>query len=178
MALDYGTFAGNQFGTQVEPLDYTNPQTPTIKTFHGITLVANGKVLGRIQNWNNAGAYTRQGAHVREINNRTFGRFVDYIPGVAEGYTIAASMAEVWGGELEIQTGGTRRYIDLISQTAPFEAQEFWFRGAGSPYEVWTYLGCWLTDANYNDFTVEGDLRILRNFQFAYVSRVRTGGTV
>lgn len=177
MSLDYTAFAGNNFGTQVEPLDYSHAQAPTVKSFHGITLVANGKVLGRIQSWNTQGAYTRGGTHVREINDRTFGRFVDYVPGVADGYTISASVAEVWGNELEIQTGGARRYIDLVSQVAPFTAQEYWFRGPGSPYEVWTYLGCWLRNANYNEYSPEGeDLRIIRQLEFAYVSRSQTAG--
>jgi len=173
---NYAPYAGNQFATQVEPLQYGHPQAPTVKSFHAITLVANGAVLGRIQDWNNSGAYTRGGNPVRELSNKTFGRFVDYVPGVAEGYTIAATIAEVWNKELEFQTGGQRRYIDLVSQVTPFEAQEFWFRGP-SAYEVWTYRGCWLTDANYNQFTTEGDVRVMRNFQFAYVSRQQTAGT-
>jgi hypothetical protein len=179
MTLNYGAFAGNNFGTQVPKLDLNHPQAPTVKSFHGITLVANGQVLGRIQNWNTNGAYTRGGTHVRELNDRTFGRFVDYVPGVADGYTITATMAEVWGSELEIQTGGGQRYIDLISQVAPFTAQEYWFRGNLGNYEVWTYLGCWLRDANYNEYTNEGeDLRVIRNLTFAYVSRSRSAGTV
>ena len=172
---DYTKFAGNPYNQTVEPIDQTDKYAPTSKTYHGITLVVNGNVLGRVQSWNTNGAYTREGNHVYELNNRTFGRPVDFVPGIATGYSITAQVAELWGSELEIQTGSTSRYIDLISQTKPFQAQEFWFRGSEA-YEVWTYLGCWMTDANENDFTNQGDARVLRNFTFSYVSRVHTAG--
>ena len=176
MALDY-KFAGNDFGQQVEPLDYSHSTPISSKTYHAIALVMNGNVLGRIQSWNNSGAYSRQGDHVFELNNRTFGRPVDYVPGIAQGYTISASVAELWGSEIEIQTGATERYVDLISQTRPFESQEFWFKGS-EPYEVWTYLGCWMQDRNENDYSSTGDGRVISNFQFAYVARQHTAGTV
>lgn len=174
--LDYTSFAGNPFSQQVEPLDHTVPDASTSKTYHGIALVVNGKVLGRIQSWNNTGAYTREFEHVRELNNLTFGRPVDIVPGIGTGYTISASVAELWGSEIEIQTGASERYIDLISQVRPFTAQEFWFRGS-DPYEVITYLGCWMTDRNESEYTPEGTPRVMANFQFAYVSRQRTAGT-
>ena len=172
---DYTKFAANAYGQVTEPLDYTDKHAPTSKTYHGITLVVNGNVLGRVQTWNNNGAYTREAAHVYELNNRTFGRPVDIVPGVASGYSITAQLAELWGSELEIQTGSATRYIDLISQTKPFQAQEFWFRGTEA-YEVWSYLGCWMTDANENEYSAQQDARVLRNFTFSYVSRVHTSG--
>lgn len=176
--IDYQAFAGNQFNQQVEPLDQTAPGFPAAKTYHGIAMVVNGKVLGRIQSWQNDNAYTRGGNHIFELNNRTFGRPVDYVPGIAEGYTVTASVAELWGSEIEIQTGANERYIDLVSQVRAFTTQEFWLRGA-EPYEVWTYLGCWLTNANdASNYTADGgDARVIRNFNFSYVARVRSGGT-
>jgi len=173
---DYTKFAGNPFNQQVEPIDHSVKYAPTTKTYHGIALVVNGNVLGRVQSWDNTGAYSRNGVHVFELNNRTFGRPVDYVPGIITGYSISAQVAELWGAEIELQTGSSSRYIDLISQVRPFEAQEFWFRGA-EPYEVWTYLGCWLTDRNETGYTSDGDTRVLSNFHFAYVSRSHTGGT-
>ena len=173
---NYNKFAGNPFNQVVEPIDYSVQYAPTSKTYHGITLVVNGNVLGRVQSWDNSAAYKRAGTHVFELNNRTFGRPIDYVPGIAEGYTINAEMAEMWNAELEIQTGSTTRYIDLISQVRPFEAQEFWFRGS-NPYEVWTYLGCWMQDAGETAYQKDGDTRVIRNFQFAYVSRSHTAGT-
>lgn len=173
---DYTQNAGNPFNQQIEPLDQEARYAPTSKSYHGIALVVNNAVLGRVQSWNNSGAYTRAGEHVRELNNRTFGRPVDYVPGIAEGYSIDASVAELWGNEIEIQTGATSRYIDLVSQVRPFEAQEFWFRGS-EPYEVWTYLGCWLTDRNETEYSADGNARVMSNFNFAYVSRSHTAGT-
>lgn len=176
-SLDYTKFAGNNFNQQVEPLDYNVPHPISVKTFHGITLVVNGNVLGRIQSWSNSGAYTREGEHVYELNNRTYGRPVDFVPGRATGYSINGKVAELWGSEIEFQTGSTARYIDLVSQVRAFEAQEFWFRGA-EPYEVWSYLGCWLTDRNEDDYIAEGNTRVLANFNFSYVSRQHTAGSV
>lgn len=170
---DYISFAGNAFNQVTEAIDYTDPHAPSVKTYHGIALAVNNKVLGRVQSWSNSGAYTREGEHVRELNNQTFGRPVDYVPGIATGYTISASVAELWGKEIEIQTGSSNRYIDLISQTRPFQAQEFWHKGV-EIYEVWTYLGCWLQDRNESEYSVTGDLRVVANFNFAYVSRVHT----
>ena len=175
MGLDYTKFAGNKFNQQVAPLDYTVPRPISSKTYHGITLVTNGNVLGRIQSWDNSGAYTREAVHVYELNNRTYGRPVDVVPGRGTGYTIAGKIAELWGSEIEFQTGSTSRYIDLVSQVRPFESQEFWFRGA-DPYEVWTYLGCWLTDRNEEGYTAEGNARVMANFNFIYVSRQHTAG--
>jgi hypothetical protein len=173
--LDY-EYAGNPYGQIVQPLDYTDPYAMTTKTWHGISLVVNGKVLGRVQSWNNSGAYSRPVEHVFELNNRTFGRPVDAIPGKLDGYTIAASMAEMWGAEVEIQTGSPTRYIDLIDQTRPFQSQEFWFRGADI-YEVISYLGCWMSDRNYQtEFSVDGNLRVVTNFNFSYVARILTVG--
>lgn len=173
---DYTKFAGNAFSQTTEPLDYSDKYAPTAKTYHGIALVVNGNVLGRVQSWSNSGAYNREGNHIHELNNRTFGRPVDYVPGIATGYTISAQVAELWGAEIEIQTGSTNRYIDLISQTRPFQAQEWWFRGV-APYEVWTYLGCWLQDRNESEYSSTGDTRVLSNFNFAYVARQHTAGS-
>lgn len=171
--LNYTPFASNPHGQITEPLDYTDVYAPTAKTYHGITLVVNGNVLGRIQNWVASGAYTRMATHVFELNNRQYGRPVDLVPGKGDGYTVTASVAELWGAELEIQTGASSRYIDLVSQVVPFVAQEFWFRGADI-YETWTYTGCWMTDANEQEHSVDGDSRVMRNFQFSYVGRFQT----
>jgi hypothetical protein len=132
---DYTPFAGNNFGQLVEPLDYSGDHPISSKTYHGIALVVNGNVLGRIQNWQLTGAYQRSGDFVHELNNRTFGRPVDYVPGIIASTVINATVAEMWGKEIEIQTGSNTRYIDLVSQVRPFEAQEFWMKGS-EPYEV------------------------------------------
>ena len=171
MALNRG-FAGNAFGQVTEALDYTSPYAPTAKTYHGIALVLNGNVIGRIQQWQRE-IYKRATKLVRELNNLTFGRPVDNVPGINNGYTISAQVAEMWNKEIEIQSGYTTRWTDLISQTAPIEAQEFWFRGAG-PYEVWTYLGCWITDRDETQMSAEGDTIVMANLNMSFVSRFLT----
>jgi hypothetical protein len=175
---DYSKFAANPFAVQVKPLDYTKPDVPTSKIYHGITIEANGAVLGRIQSWNTSGAYTRKGEHVFELNNRTWGRPVDYVPGAADGYTIAAQVAEMWSKEIEIQLGlaspGTAM-VDLIDQTFPFTAREFWFRGP-TIYRVWTYRGCWLTSRNEEAYTSNGTGRVMAEMNFSYVARQLTSG--
>ncbi len=176
--LDYSQFAANPFGVLVRPLDLDDPDAPTSKTYHGITIEANGAVLGRIQSWNVAGAYTREGEHVYELNNRTWGRPVDYVPGRATGYNITATVAELWERELEVQLGlaaPRTQFVDLIDQTAPFTCREFWFRGA-TIYRVWTYRGCWFTNRNEENMTSDGNARVIAAFEFNYVSRQLVSG--
>ncbi|MFA5135488.1 MAG: hypothetical protein WC505_06920 [Patescibacteria group bacterium] len=171
MALDYAKYASNSVGVVTEPLNYTHPQAPTEKTYHGIAISINGAVVGRVQSWNNKGGKTREASHVYELNNRTFGRPVDVVPGVAKGYTIAASALELWGKEIEFILGSSTRYIDLVSQTAPFTAEEFWHRGS-NPYETWTYLGCWMTDMDQSEFKSDGDAKVTTNVNFTYTARM------
>lgn len=170
--LDY-TFAANPFGVQSPPLDYTHQHANTTKTYHGIAMAFNGRVVGRLQSWSTAGAKKRNAKPVFELNNKTFGRPVDTIPGIAQGYTIAASAMEMWGKEIEFVAGSTTRFVDLISQTAPFTADEFWHKGS-SLYETWSYLGCWLTDMDADAWTSEGDAMYKSNVNFAYTARVYT----
>jgi len=175
-SLDYSKFAQNPFGVLVSPIDYTKPDVPTSKVYHGITIEVGGSVVGRIQSWNVAGAYTRGGEHVWELNNRTWGRPVDYVPGRAEGYNITARVAEMWQKEIEVQLGLTplgTQFVDLVDQTFPFTCREFWFRGP-SIYRVWLYRACWLTNRNEEDFTADGTGRVIASFEFNYVSRQLT----
>jgi len=177
---DYGVFAGNKFGVQSTPIDFDAVDAPTSKTYHGITLAVNGKVIGRVQGWNTTGAYARKGEHIYELSARTWGKPVDYVPGHWEGLTIVATVAEMWYKEIEAQLGivdAGFRISDLIEQGAPFTAHEFWFRGRdASPYNIWVYRGCWLTDRNESDYTSTGNARVVANFNFSYVSRQLVAG--
>ncbi len=186
MALNYQVFAGNPHGVQTTPLRHDVPDAPTTKTYHGITIEVEGAVVGRIQSWHPNGAYTRAGELVYELNNLSWGLPVDYVPGKAEGFTVTATVAELWTSEIEVQLGlAFTQFEDLIEQNRPFTTREWWFRGV-SAYRIWTYLGCWLTDANEEAFTAEGNARVIRNFGFTYVSRQRSasgadntgGGTI
>lgn len=179
MPLNYTPFASNPYGSFADPIKFSNQFAPTSKTYHGITIEVGGNVLGRVQSWNVAGAYNRQGNHVYEMANLRWGKPVDYVPGIAEGFNIDATVAELWEKEIEIQLGlGLAQFDDLIQQTFPFTAKEFWFRGNLGQYRVWTYQGCWLTNANEEGFTADGNARVMRNFSFNYVSRQLTSSAV
>ena len=176
---DYQPFAGNRYGVLADQINWESQDSPTSKTYHGITISVNGAVLGRVQSWDTSGAYARGGEHVYELNNRTWGNPVDYVPGRWEGLTIAASVAELWDHEIEAQFGITNpgaQIADLIEQTRAFTAHEFWFRGAAT-YRIWTYRGCWLTDRNETAFTQDGNARVMANFNFSYVSRQLSAST-
>jgi len=177
MALNYALFANNPYGVLTTPLVYDSPDgAPTTKTYHGITIEVDGAVVGRIQTWHPSGAYSREGELVYELNNLSWGLPVDYVPGRATGFTVTATVAEIWNAEIEVQLGlGDEQFAHLVEQNHPFTCREWWFRGV-SEYRIWTYLGCWLTDANEENFTAEGNARVMRNFSFTYVSRQRTSG--
>ena len=174
--MNYSTFAANPYGALSKPLDYNNVYAPTAKTYHGITIEVGGNVVGRIQSWNPTGL-TREGDWIYELNNMTWGKPVDYVPGRATGFSVTARVAELWFKEIEVQLGLTAegtQFNDLIDQNFPFTAREFWFRGAET-YRVWTYVGCWLTDRNEESYDAGGDAKVMANFTFNYVSRRMTG---
>ena len=139
-------FGANLYGVIAPPIEYDDAKHPgpSTKTYHGITLTVNGQVLGRVQSWNTTGAYTREGNHVYELNNETWGLPVDYVPSRATGFNIAATVAELWSSEIEVQLGivdpGDQIW-HLIMQTKPFTADEWWFRGSDM-YRIWRYKGC------------------------------------
>lgn len=171
-ALNYEPFASNPFAQQSEPLDYSHEHAPTSKTYHGITIAVGGAVIGRIQSWDTSGAWARNGEHVYELSSLTWGKPVDYVPGRWEGLTIAATVAEMWDKEIDIQLGlkDQGQLNDLIEQSRPFTTHEFWYRGVAE-YRIWVYRGCWLTDRNETAYEAEGNARVMASFNFNYVSR-------
>lgn len=148
-------WATNAFGVQVKPIDYSNPQSPTTKIWHATSIVANGFIIGRISNWQ-VNAYTRQVNHVREVSHATWGRPVDIVPGISEGYEITFDRAEVWSQEMELALGFGSVFDDLADQDRPFEIFEYLFRGQAL-YSVWQYQGCWLQSRNESARTADGD---------------------
>jgi len=169
----YEPFAGNPYGQTSSKLDYEHDHAPTSKTYHGIAISVEGNVIGRIQSWDTTGAWARGGEHVYELSDLTWGKPVDYVPGRWEGLTIAATVAEMWNKEIDVQLGlGNRstQLNDLIEQTKPFTAHEFWYRGVAE-YRIWVYRGCWLTDRNETAYEAEGNARVIANFNFNYVAR-------
>ena len=164
----------------VSPLDYTSKYgNLTTKVYHGVSITA-GKgddvIVGRIQSWQ-PDSYTRDGIHLYELANLSFGRPVEYIPGKATGFTIAVTRAEVWTSEMELAFGFTKVFDDLIDQTRPFTIKEFWFQGnSGKNSQVWEYRGCWFTAKNFDAITSDGDGITKISATLAYVSRTKTVG--
>lgn len=164
-------FAANPHGVRVRPLDFDAAGAPTIKTYHGISIVVNGRICGRIKSWNPQ-MFSRNGAHVYELNHLTFGRPVDYVPSVNTNYNLSVSRVEVWNQEFEIALGYPAVWADLIDQNRPFSIQEYLFRGS-AVYRVWLYSGCWFTSRNEQAFSSEGDAQVVVDGQIAFVSRTR-----
>jgi len=166
-------YATNAFGIQTPALDYTVPDAPTTKVYHGASIVVNGNIVGRITSWNPSGAYNREANHVYEVSHVTWGRPVDIVPGRSTGYTIAVGRTEVWFQELEIALGYPAVWDDLSDQDRPFTIFEYLFRGS-TLYRVWRYAGCWFQDRNEAEYSAEGDGRVTLTATILYVQRTRT----
>lgn len=168
---DLSPFGTNTFGVKVQPLDYSHPNSPTTKTYHGMTIAVNGKMVGRITSWQ-ATAYSREGNHVYELSHQTWGRPVDYVPGRSTGYSLSVGRTEVWSQELERALGFPAVWEDLADQDRPFTAHEFWFKGSAL-YRQWQYSGCWFTERNEDAFAADGDAMVKLTGTINYVSRAR-----
>ena len=164
-------FATNPHGVRVQPLDLSAPGAPTIKTYHGLSIVVEGRIVGRIKNWNPQ-MYSRNGTHVYEVNHLTWGRAVDYVPAVNTGYSISVERVEVWNQEFERALGYPAVWSDLIDQNRPFSVQEYLFRGS-TIYRVWLYSGCWFKSRNESAATDQGEAIYSATGEIAFVSRIR-----
>ena len=171
----------NHFGVKnVQPLDYSASNTAgtlTTKVYHGVSITAGNQsnIIGRIQSWQ-PDSYTREGVHLYELADISFGRPVEFIPGKATGFTIAVTRAEVWSSEMEKAFGFTTLFNDLIDQNRPFSVKEFWIKGNSGYSQVWDYKGCWFTGKNIDAITSDGDGVTKISATLAYVSRVKTVG--
>jgi hypothetical protein len=159
----------NQFNVRVPPLDFSKREAPASQTYHGITITVNGNIVGRIQNWS-VNVFQRTITHVRELNHNTFGRPIDIVPSINDGYTITANRVEVWGEELEKAVGYALAYDDLINQTYPFAAKEMWFKGT-QIYRIVDYHGCWFNNTDLESWDVTGDAIIKRAVGITFCSR-------
>ena len=165
-------YATNPHGVRVKPLDLEAEGSPTVKTYHGLSIIVDGRIVGRINSWAPK-VFNRNGTHVYELNHHTFGRPVDFVPSVSTGYTISVNRTEIWDQEFEIALGYPAQWSDLIDQNRPFSVQEYLYKGA-SIYRVWSYVGCWFTSRNEDNITNKGEAQYVVNGEIAFVSRRRT----
>lgn len=172
--MPIGTPPGNPTPfVDVKPIDHSHPNAPTIKTYHGITIVVEGRIVGRIQGWEPK-MFSRGGAHVWELNHLSFGRPVDYVPGKGDGYSISANRAEMWDDEFELAVGFPAVWSDLLDQDRPFTINEYLLKG-NAIYRSWTYHGCWFGTRTEERFEAESDSpKVMVNAEIFFVSRIRT----
>jgi hypothetical protein len=166
-------FSQNNFGVLGTKLDYSRADSPDTKTYHGIAIVMENSLIGRIQTWEPK-MYSRKGEHIYELNSFTFGRPVDYVPGINEGYTVNCTKIEIWNQELEkaLGYGDTAIWADLMDQTRPFTVTEYLYQGTNIN-RTWTYRGCWFTDRNTEGFKAQDTPTVKMNATLAFVSRSR-----
>jgi len=155
----------------VTPLDYSTPDLAlTTKVYHGVSIVVgSGDIVGRIQSWQ-PDAYTREGVHLYELADKSWGRPVEYVPGKATGFTISVTRAEVWDAEMEKAVGFAKLFNDLIDQNRPFKIKEFWIKGNTGTTQIWEYSGCWFQNKNIDAITSDGDGISRVTATLAYVS--------
>lgn len=170
----------NNFAVKdVTPFEYKGDDALTTKVYHGVSICGgSGKnpntIIGRIQSWQ-PDAYTREGVHLYELADRSWGRPIEYVPGKATGFSISVTRAEVWNAEMEKAFGFSKSFNDLIDQTRPFTIREFWLRGQ-SMYSIWTYRGCWFTSKNYDALAADGDGVTKISGTIAYTSHFLSSG--
>ncbi len=165
---------------QLDYEDAPDGTVPATKTYHGIAIHAGPglDVVGKINSWQ-PNTFTRSGVWIKELNVRSFGRPVDYVPGVVDAYTITASRAEVWGEEFEkavglVGRGSGNEWIDLIDQHRAFTCTETWYRGKTGQYSKFKYLGCWFQDLNFESaFSIDGDVVVRRSATINFVRKWR-----
>lgn len=165
----------NPHGVTVDPIDWDADNAPYAKTYHGLTIVCNGQLIGRITSWNPS-EQTRENLHVYELSYYTFGRPVDIVPGRCTGYTITGTSAEMWDKEIERRFEGDtsiQQYSDLMDQKRGFTIYEHWFKGV-TAYKTWVYYGCWFNSKGDEGYQAEGEARVVTNFNLTYVSRRAT----
>lgn len=148
-------YGSNVNNTSVPSMDYSKKGMPDTKTYHGLTIVVDGNIIGRIQTWNPT-ARTRTITHKWELSRVTFGRPVDLVPGKADGYSVSMSRTEVWGQELEIVFGYGTVFSDLMDMTYPFSVQEQWWKGENL-YRIWLYPSCWFSSITEEGPSADGD---------------------
>lgn len=160
----------NAFGIQNKDINFDHENGITTKVYHGATIrLTNNDIVGRIQSWQPV-QYSRAGSSVREVSKNTWGRPIDWVPGIVEDHTLTVVRTEVWREELELALGFGALFEDLADQTEPFTIDEVLQRGSVIERK-WRYFGCWFTERNENEYAADGDGKVVVNATVAYVWR-------
>lgn len=145
----------------------------TAKTYHGLNILVDSTVIGRIQSWNPS-AHQRTVTHKWELSKANFGRPIDLVPSKSDGYSISMSRLDVWESELERVLGYGAVWSDLIDQNYPITLTEVLYRGADSIYTSWDYPSCWFSNYQVSEYGAEGDGYVTVNADVAHLPRVKT----
>ena len=163
----YGTAS-----TQVPSPDYSKDGMYSSKTYHGLNIIVNGNIIGRIQSWA-PGARTKTLTHKWELSANAFGRPVDLIPSKADGYTISISRIEVWEQELERVCGYGAVWLDLMDQNYPFVFSEQLIKNT-ELYRSWDYPSCWFSSYTEQGPTTDGDGAYVVDGEVMHMPRIKT----
>ena len=168
---------------RVKKLEYnvlTSQSPMDSKTYHGISIFRSGPdgrarrsaPIGRISSWAPT-ARTRTITPVRELSAETFGKVIEQVPGIAEGWTVSCTRVEVWGDETERALGFDDVFADLTDQNHPFQVKEELRRG-NAVYMTWTYEGCWFSSLGEEGYDAAGDAVVKVSSELTYTYRTFT----
>ena len=153
------------------PKNQSNPPDTLVRTGHSLTIIANGKAIGLINNWNPQ--QSRQITPIYEINSETSGLILENVPGNLQNLTIAVSRYDIWPDRME-NVFGTTNLVVLANQKSPFTVQERWISPTGG-LEVWLYEGCWFT--NVGRAHRSDDTRLVNvnaTIQYVHISKLNS----
>lgn len=160
----------NQYGVKVQPLDLSDQYAPNTKTYHGIQILFNGRVVGRITNWD-VTPYTRDATLIYELDRDTAGMPVDIVPGKTTGRTITATRVELWKKEVETVIVPGQHWADLSQQIRAFWILENMYAGSDL-YQTYVYVGCWFTDRKEDPWAADGDFVVRAQLAITFVNRI------
>ena len=168
--------ATNNYRVQSPTLNWDAPDAGDTMTVHGFALCAgNDAIIGRLSSFTPP-QLERPGTLTRELNRNTYGRAVDLTPGIdGDGsYTLGYTRTEVWRKSVAREFGDNVDFYDFLSgQVAPLRVKEQYSRG-NVVYLEWTYLGIWHTQLSPQEFSADGDPRVIYTGQLMFVNRVLT----
>jgi len=146
----------------------TIPTTLT-RTDHAISIRANSKTIGQIQDWTPQQSLTV--TPVYQLDSDYSGTVIENVPGNIGGLTITVNRFDLYSTKME-QAWGTNFSIEMLTdQKVALEITEKWSNPDGTE-EKWLYSGCWFTSLGRNHSAV-GDRITKVNASLMYVLKKR-----